>query len=79
MNTNNLIRRVSIARKNLMHYLGLSFNWLMKILYFGGIPLSILYGISTKPPMMMYAFYWFTGNQRAIEQMGMGGPPPGMM
>ena len=36
-------------------------------------------GLSTKPPILMYAFYTLTGNQMAIERMGMGGPPGGMM
>jgi hypothetical protein len=40
-------------------------------------------GISTKPPLLMMAWYNLTGNMAAMERMqmqgGMGGPPPGMM
>ena len=46
MNAQNLQRRLAILRKNLYLYLSKGFNILMHVLYFGGIPLSILYGKS---------------------------------
>ena len=41
---NSLYRKTAIIKKNVYHLLALSYNFLMKVLYFGGIPLSILYG-----------------------------------
>ena len=38
-----------------------------------------LSGASTKPPMLMMAIYWITGNQAAMNKMNGGGGPPGMM
>ena len=31
-------------RRNIGSYLGKGYTWLMKLLYFGGVPLSIAYG-----------------------------------
>ena len=42
--SNNLTRRLAILRKNLYSYSGMLFNFLMKVMYYGGVPLSILYG-----------------------------------
>ena len=41
---NSIYRRTAIIKKNIMQLLGMGFGYLMKVLYFGGIPLSILYG-----------------------------------
>ena len=49
MNAQSLQRRFAILRKNLYFYLSKGFNVLMHVLYFGGIPLSILYGKSSLP------------------------------
>lgn len=41
---NNVGKRMVILRRNVLNMLGVGYNWLLKVLYFGGIPLSILYG-----------------------------------
>ena len=38
------------------------YDWLIWTVYNYGLHLSILYGISTKPPYLMYAWYTLTGN-----------------
>ncbi len=70
-----ITRGLSNIRRRLTLYFGYGFNFLMKVLYFGGIPLSILYGksffllliftvlgISTRPPMLMMGWYSLIGN-----------------
>ena len=42
--TGTFNRRMAILRKNLFTYSGLMFNFVMKAMYYGGVPLSILYG-----------------------------------
>ena len=44
MNTNKLQRGAANIKRRLSTYFGYAFNALMKTLYHGGIPLSILYG-----------------------------------
>jgi hypothetical protein len=93
----NLGRKMAVMRKNFGVYFGICFQWLMKVLYFGGIPLSFMYGkfplpfpkplfsliiliflmnigMSTKPPILLYAWYTVTGNTQMLQEMGMGGP-----
>jgi len=50
MNSSFIDRKLKAFRKNLTHlnaYVGTFFSYLLKVLYHGGIPLSILYGKST--------------------------------
>ena len=42
--TGTFNRRLAILKKNLTANLGMLFNFLMKTMYYGGVPLSILYG-----------------------------------
>ena len=44
MDSKKLQRAVANIRRRLSVYFGYAFNMLMKTLYHGGIPLSIIYG-----------------------------------
>ena len=47
---NSVSRRAAIVKKNLFSYMGLAYHFMLKVLYFGGIPLSFLYGKSNPFP-----------------------------
>ena len=63
------MRKLTILRRNLNKIWGAFFDYFMKFLYFGGIQASIIYGLYTKPPLLMHAWYQMTGDAAQLEKM----------
>ena len=69
-----LRKRTSNLYSNSSKLLSIAYDWTIWTVYHYGLHLSILYGISTRPPYLMYAWYSLTGNKAAIERMMSGAP-----
>ena len=64
-----LYKKIINIQKNFQRIYNKGHNWLMWGLYNYGIQMSFLYGIYTKPIYLMVAWYYLTGNEKAIQKM----------
>ena len=64
-----LVRRLSNLWNNFFVYSDKAYGWFVYTIYHYGLQLSIAYGIYSKPPFLMYAWYNMTGNIEEIKKM----------
>ena len=62
-------KRASHFYTNTSSVAAVGYDWLIWTVYNYGLHLSVLYGISTRPPYLMYAWYQLTGNKEGLERM----------
>ena len=56
----NYVERIN---RNFNKLCSLGYSYYLKFMYYGGLPFSIVYGLYTRPPMVMMAYYYLTGNE----------------
>ena len=63
----NLVQTMKKRAANLMvnssSLFSVGYDWMIWTMYNYGLHLSVLYGISTRPPYLMYAWYTVMGNK----------------
>ena len=64
-----VMRRLSNLWNNFFVYGDKAYGWTVWTIYNYGLQLSIAYGVYSKPPFLMYAWYNMTGNADEIRKM----------
>ena len=64
-----LMKKLGNVRRNIPLLWNKFYDIMMMCLYYGGLQASILYGIYTKPPLLMQFWYSMTGNEAELMKL----------